>query len=786
MFSEFRFAARGLLRWRGGAIAAALTLAIGIGTTTGLYALTRVMLADLPGVPELDRLARIYASSQTLGVERSPVALNEFDSTLSKATSFAATGAYAEVDATLGTGSDVRPVIAGYASPGFFAALGVSPASGRVLTAPDLQAARPVVIVSHALWRRQFPDGRLSGATVVVDGVERDVIGVMPPEFRFSFVGIGADLWVPLARSGRNAPAIVVVYARLRDGIGWPAAAAELTALSRGRDGSTGSPSSRAPSRDEPWIWRAIPIGEDARHRMVAAYAGTLGPALLVLLIACVNVACMLMARGFERDKELSVRRALGATRLRVARLLLIENLVLALISGVMGSALAIAILRVLASQFAAFQPSLATRIAIDMHLLPVALATSAAACLLFGTMPALRLSKRDVAASLNGVPAVHRIQIAGYGGRDIIVFGEIASAVGLIVWTAMLYTLFSQLGAIKLAFPADRVVAMRVPAGQVQDVASRVAAVPGVTRAAISSGMLGGGSRVRAESGGAHAALSRVPVGDGFLETLGIAMIRGRSFDASELHGRADVAILSETGARQLATDGNALGMRLDVAGRKGVVVIGICRNAIDYGALAKAGTYAPADIYVPYEPPRDEGVVLARLATDPHAALRAIAAAAQTPAGAKPARPVVISDDFRERGSPDGAMVVMKILGSFAMLTLMLAASGVFAVISQSVAQRTREFGIRMAIGATPRRVLGMVLTRETKLIGVGIAVGLVFTVALTRAMFAELVRLSAIVPGLWIGALLLSSGVAATAVAFATYRIVRLEPSVVLRRS
>jgi len=214
---------------------------------------------------------------------------------------------------------------------------------------------------------------------------------------------------------------------------------------------------------------------------------------------------------------------------------------------------------------------------------------------------------------------------------------------------------------------------------------------------------------------------------------------------------------------------------------------VIGVCRDAVDYGALSKAGTYAPSDVYVPYEPSATspDAVVLARFPTDPHAALRAMAAAAQTPPGAKPARPVVISDDFRERGSPDGAMVVMKILGSFAILTLMLAASGVFAVISQSVAQRTREFGIRMAIGATPRRVLGMVLARETKLIGIAIAVGLVFTMALTRAMFVELVRLSAIVPSMWIAALALSGGVAAVAVAFATYRIVRLEPSVVLRR-
>ena len=773
MFGEFRFAARTLARWRGGAVVAALTLAIGIGATTGLYALVRVMLADLPGVPALDRVGRVYATSPTLGVERSRVALHEFDSTLSTATSFAAIGAYADEDATLGGGADVRAVVAGYASPAFFAAMAVPPVEGRVFTAAEADSAQPVVVLSHALWRRQFPDGRIANATVVVDGVARTVVGVMPPEFHYGFVGIGADLWVPLSHAGRHVPAIVTVYARLRDGVGWPAAQAELAALSRGRD---------------PWGWHAIPIQADTRYRAVAAYAFTLGPAVLVLLIACVNVACMLLARGIERDRELSVRRALGATRARVVRLLLTENLVLALASGAIGGGLAVLILRTIASAFAAAQPELASRLSVDMRLLPVALVTSAAACLLFGTLPALRLSKRDIAASLNGVPPAHRIEIAGYGGRDVIVFAEIASAVGLIVWTAMLYTLFAQVQRIGFGFPADHVVAMRVPASGVQDVAARVAAVPGVARTAVSSGMLGGGSPVKVEAGGGRSTvMSRVPAGEGFLETLGVPLIRGRWFDAEELRSRSAVAILSESGARQLADGGDALGMRVAVSGRQDVLVIGICRDAVDYGALSRAGAFAPSDVYVPDVAPGSEAVVLARLSGDPHAALRAIAAAAQLPPGVKAARPVVLSEEMRDRRvGADGSMVVMRILGSFAILTLLLAASGVFAVISQSVAQRTREFGIRMALGARPGRVLGMVLARETKLIAAAMATGVVFTMWLTHAMFAELVRLSAILPSMWIAALALSGGVAAAAVAFATWRIVRLEPSAVLRRT
>jgi len=750
---------------------AALTLAVGIGTTTGLYALVRVLLADLPGVPQLHRVGRIYATNPTFGVERGRIALGEFEATLSHAASFRAVGAYADADAVVGSGPDARPAIAGYASPAFFTALGVPPAAGRVFSTADLTGP-PVVVLSQALWRRHFPDGRLGGATLLVDGVDRAVVGVMPAEFHYGFVGISADLWIPLTHASPEVPAIVGVYARLRDGVEWPAAQAELAALSRQR---------------APWTWQAIPITQDTRKRAVAAYASALGPALLVLLIVCINVACMLMARGIEREKELSVRRALGATRLRIVRVLLTESLVLALVSGALGAALAVAILRVLASQLAAFEPSLASSLVVDARLLPVALVASVAACLLFGTVPAMRLSTRDVAASLNGVPAAHRLQIAGYGARDIIVFAEIGSAVGFIVWTAMLYTLFAQLTGMRLGFAADRVVAMRVPSAGIAEVAARVAGVPGVARVAISSGMLFGGSRERIESGGTRPApVSRIPVGEGFFDTLGIPLVRGRMFDTAEVNGRVAVAVLTESSARQLAPDRDPIGLRLRLAGRGEVLIIGVCRNPIDPGALVGIDGLGQ-EMYVPYEPlaMSGEAVVLARMSGDAPPALSAIAAAAQTIAGRKPARPVVLSDEFRERIGNGGAMAVMKILGSFAMLTLLLAASGVFAVISQSVTQRTREFGIRLALGATPSRVLRMVLVRETKLIGAAVGTGVVFTALATRALFVQLTQVNAIVPSMWVSALLLSAGVAALAVAFATYRIVRLEPAAVLRR-
>ena len=776
MITDLRQAIHALVRWRLGAIAAVLTLGVAIGATTSLYAFARLGFAEFPGVPDLDRVCRVYASSQSLGVERAQVALNEFDATLSHATSFEAIGAYAQIDATLGNGADARDVAAGYASPAFFAVMGVPPLTGRVFTSADADARQPVAIISEALWRRQFPDGQLTNATVRIDGLDRAVIGVMPRTFSYGFVGIDADVWVPLARTSRDTPPVVAVFARLRPGVGWTAAASELSALGRGRG---------------PWTWRAIPISQDTRFRAASVLAFTLGPGLVVLLIGCVNVACLLLARGIERDKELSVRRALGATRLRVIRQLFTENVVLAAVGGALGSAMAIGFLRVIAAELAVVQPAIAERLTPDARLLPLALVSMMVACVLFGTVPALRLSRRDVAASLNGVPARHRIHIAGYGARDLVVFLETGSAVGLIVFAAMLFTLFGEMRRVTLAFPADHVVAVRVPAHEVDAAAVRIAALPGVSRVTVTSGMIGGrggASAARVQAAGAAAIpMSRVPVGDAFLETLGIPLIRGRSFDRTELKGRAPVAVVSESAARRLSPTGDPLGTRIRIEGRTAstAVVIGICRDAIDFGRLSRAGL-VPPEIYVPFEPPlAGDPVVLARVTADAHQALRIVADAAASPGQRRLPRPSLLADEgpFHDAGA---APIILDMFGAFGVIALLLAGSGVFAVISQSVAQRTTEFGIRMALGARPSRVLCMVLARETKLIAAALGSGAVFTFGLTRALFAELFVLSTAAPVLWIGVMCLCGGIAAVACLLATGRIVRLDPMVVLRRT
>ena len=754
---------------------ATVTLALGVGTVTALYSLARVLAADLAGVPDPGRVARIYAASAALGVDRAPVALNEFDSTLARSASFLSIAAYAEADVTIGSGSPDRRAVAGFASPAFFAVMGVPPTAGRAFDASDVGPGRRVVLISEHLWKRDFPSGDLAAASLTVNGIAREVVGVLPARFSFDAIGITADLWIPLAAASGDAPMIVSVFARLQPGISWPAAMAELDTL---------------PVNMPQWRWRAIPIERDSRRRTSAAYGMAIGPALLVLLLACANVACLLLARGVAREPELTVRRALGATRTRLAAQLLTEHLLLGAAGGALGFVAGTAVLRAIVSALTPFQPAVASRIATDTSLLPVALATSILACLAFGALPALRLSRRNVAAALHALPAPRRLDIAGYGRRDVIVFVEVVSAAALIVFAAMLFDLFGAMQRVRPAFDAQHVVAMRVPAADLEAIVTRVSAIPGVSAVTAAAGMIGGRGGptaviARADEG-QPTAMSRVPVADRFLETLGLPVVRGRTFLTRELANRTAVTVISESAARALFPDRDPIGRRVQLAGHTSTsaIVVGICRDAVDYGALARAGL-VPPDVYVPYDHTTLESVVLARVSSDAQAFVGAIAAAAQAPAGRVRPRPVVLADE-PAFGDPGASLVRVRMLGGFALMTLLLAATGVFGVVGHSVAQRRREFGVRRALGATPRDLLALVAAREAKLIGAALLIGAGVSLALTRALFPELARLSTMAPGVWLALVGLCGGTAAIAGLLATWRIAGVDPSAVLRRT
>lgn len=278
---------------------------------------------------------------------------------------------------------------------------------------------------------------------------------------------------------------------------------------------------------------------------------------------------------------------------------------------------------------------------------------------------------------------------------------------------------------------------------------------------------------------------MSRVPVGPAFLETLELPLVDGRTFETREFSGTSSVAVLSETAARALFPQGDALGKRIQLSGQtvEEAVVIGISRDALDYGALSSAGLLAP-DVYVPYDRAALEAVVLARASTDAHAFVRALSDAAPSRAGRLRSQAVVLADEpaFANRAE---SMLTVRLLGGFAAAALLLAAGGIFGVARHSVAQRTREFGIRLVLGATPRGVLALAAAREAKLSGAALIVGALATFALTRVFFPELAQLSATAPRMWVVMIALCGGTTALATMFGTWRALRLDLSAVLRR-
>jgi putative ABC transport system permease protein len=773
---DLRHAVRSVCRWRFGAVTAVLTLAIGIGTATGLYALLHAVLSDAQ-IEEPATVGRIYASSVTVGVERAPLSLDDFQMAIT-ASSFEAVAAYTVSDTVMATGAHTATVSAGQVSAEFFAVLRTRNVAGRLLNATDVREDAPVVVVSDRIWRTYFGKRGLGDAAVTLDGISRTIVGILPPQFGFPFIGIDADIWVPMRASPGAAQGRVSVIGRIKSDTAWAAASAELASLARTQN-SNGL-----------WTWTAIPVQEDVRKRTGSGLAVMLGPALLVLLIGCVNVACMLFARGIERDVELSVRAALGATRGRVMRELIAESLVLATVGGSLGCAIASGMLKVIAVEMAQFQPAAAARVAGDTTLLPIAFGFSVIACVLFGTLPAVRLSRHDISLSLKGGPAPARARFVGYHARDVVVFVELGLAVVLLVVAGMWLTLFAEMRRVTPQFPADEVVAVRLPSPEVAAVVERVASLPGVRAVAVSSHLPGGRSssavaQVQA-AGGRTTRAAVIEAGPSFFQTLGLPILRGRSFDVSEMNVHASVVIISQSAAAALWPAAEPLGARLTITQRTGTIsaiVIGVCRDGLSLGSLTRAGL-APPDIYLPFDTRSSSDVLLlARAVTDAHALVRPIGEAVRpSPAAAAP-RVSVIGDEATF--VPPDSVFLIRLIAAFGLVALLLAATGIFGVVSQSVAQRTNEFGLRMALGATTTQILGMVVAREARLIIAATVTGGGVTVVVTKVAFAELVTISGTDPWLWTVVVGLCGGVAATAVTLATYRILRLDPWVVLRR-
>ncbi len=792
------YAARAWRRYPATTIAAILAFALGIGATTTVFsAVSAVLLTPLP-YHEPDELVMLWQDrSGRGGSAREVISPGLFLDWSARATAVQGVavvrGWSPNFTGRTGAISDEPERFTGAAVSGaYFTTLGVAPVLGRTLAADDDRTGTPTrVVLSHRLWERRFAaDPGIVGQTIQLDGQTVEVIGVMPASFQGAV--IDADLWSALRIDPGNAPRGMIflrTIARLAPNVSLAQAQASFDTLQQ-----------QILSEDSEL--------EGAKARVVSLHADLVGPVRpvlvvlatcvgMVLLIACANVASILLARAVHRRAEIGVRVALGADRPRIIRQLLVESGLLAVAGTIGGLALAAAGITVLVALAPASVPRLQA-IRVDPLVLGFSVVIAAVSAIIAGLAPALGAARGAVVDGLReGSREVH-----GTGGvRRALVVAEVAVAMTLVIGAALFVQSLLRLQAVDLGFrPIGLLVAsISPPRGTYQgpdairDLFDRTLArgsmLKGVTAASLTSLLpLSGGNinlsfdivgRPAPRTPGEAPVASYRAVGPSYFETMGMAMRNGRGFTAADRNGVPGVAVINEALAKRYWEGTSPLGARLFMNGDE-LTVVGIVTDIRHTGPA----TAADAELYVPYAqlPPRSATLVL-RTAGDPAALIPSLRAMMRDidpalPLGTVRPMTTLVADRIAQ------PRFMATLLTWFASVAAILAVMGVYGLLSFSVTQRTREIGVRMALGAGRNSVVGMVVRQSLVVVGVGIVLGAAVGAALSQTVQSQLF---AVEPGdpttivLMAALMLAASGIASY---FPARRASRVDPVVALR--
>jgi len=804
MFQDLRFGLRMLLKNPGFTSVAALTLALGIGANTAIFSVVNaLMLRPLP-YQDPEQLVWIEEVSKKTNASISIFAAHFLDWQAQSRT-LAGIATQDGAARTLTGAGEPERVEVGKISASFLPVLGVPLAKGRNFSAAEDAPGGPrVAILSHDLWQRRYngePD--VVGKTVTLNDASFTVIGVLPASFRYPHF---FDVWVPLAldpireHGNQDANTDLPTIARLKPGVARKQAQAELDTIPQRYE--TTKPEGMPRLLDSQT--RLVPLQEhflgDTR-RPLLIFLGAVG---LVLLIACANVANLLLARAVTRQKELAIRAALGAGRLRLARQMLTECLLLALAGGAAGLLLADWLTHLLGSLNSANalgEMGRLTAITIDRRALGFTLLISLLTGLLFGLLPALQFSRPDLNDALKE---------GGRGGgfhsrglRSALMVSEVALALALLVGAGLLIRSFVKLLNVDPGYRAENLLTARLPLPPryrekskrlqfYEQTLQRVAALPGVISVGATSHLplldYNYGARLRVEGRAQPQKGEKEPgapvasINPDYFRTLGISLRAGRFFNDGDAEGAPSVALLSESLAHNLFPNEDPLGKRLNIAGAgaEWTTVIGVV-NDIRHKGLDRE---TEPSVYLSYRQLPREMALLLRSAAGPASLTPALRNAVR---GVDPALPVYDVMTMNERLSNSFAArrFNLLLLGGFAALALLLAGVGVYGVISYVVTQRTHEVGIRMALGAQSSDVLRLFIKQGMAMVTLGVALGLIGAFALTRVMKSLLFDVSAIDPLTFACVALLLSLVALAACYLPARRASRIDPLASLRR-
>jgi putative ABC transport system permease protein len=801
LIQDIRYGFRLLLKNKGFTAVAILALGLGVGANTAIFSLVNgVLLRPLP-FPNAERIVYLEGENPAAGITDSNISFLDFTDWSQQTDLFASTAAYWTASANLGAdGAEPERVPRAGVTTGFFSVLGVQPFLGRAFVPEDDKPGTfSGVIISHGLWKRRFgSDPAIVGKQVQISSRPLTVIGVMPPGFEYPEQ---TQVWVTSAvnlseepRDNRAWSAI----ARLNPGVDVKQTQMRLSAVNTRLD-------KQFHETNKGWDVSVQTLHERIVREVKPSLLALLGAVGLVLLIACANVANLLLARGAARQKEIAIRAAMGASRARVLRQMLTESVLLSAIGGIAGLVLSLWLTQLLMSILPEGAPRV-EQIGIDYRVLTFALGVSVLTGILFGVVPALQASKLDVTSALKEGGRTgegHRRTSA----RSLLLIGEVALSLMLLVGAGLLIKSFLRLQEVRPGFNADNVLIANValPGVKYKDQQSveffrqlkeRLEAAPGVQAVGgsvnlplnASGYMIGRGfipeGRPLTVDENRDAMFSTI-TGD-YFKALQIPLLAGRTFELRDNADGPKVVVINETIARRhFGSPAEAIGKRLSIWHdekfmREIVGVVGDTKT----GSLTGDGG---AQIYVPHAQDFQwsfMGLVI-RTAGDPAAFATTLRREVQALDKDQPVYNVRTMDDV-VANSLGTRRVSMQLFAVFACAALLLAALGIYGVMAYSVTQRTQEIGIRMALGAQKSDVLGLVIRQGMMLTVIGVAVGLAGAFGLTRLIANLLFGVAATDPMIFVAIPLLLLFVALIACYLPARRAARLDPTIALAQS
>jgi predicted permease len=795
LLADLRYALRLLRKTPVFTIAAIGTLALGIGANTTIFSLVQTVLLQPLPYQDPDQVVMVWEDASRAGFPRNTPAPGNYNDWKANNRSFTDMAATRFAGASLTMDGPPELVLGRGVTPNFFNVLGVRPQLGRGFTAEDDRQGVNVAVISHSLWQRRYAGDRaIVGRTILMNDVKHEVIGVAPQSF--VFIDREVDYWVPIqlppAQVDTRRAHFLNVVARLKPGVAVRAADAEMREMAKRL-------AEQHPDTNRDVGALVVPIREqvlgDTRIEVVALAIA----AMSIVLIACANLASLLLARASVRRGEYAVRLSLGASRTRLARQLLVEALCLSVAGGVLGLAIPVVTSNLIERIVPAGLQGLSISV-LDWRLLVFAGALSIVTGLLFSLGPAVHSAHASTADVLqqhargNTGGAARRF-------RDALVVLQVAATLVLLVGAGLMLRTLANLNAIALGFNPDNLLTMQValPQTRYADAASRLAffdrvigevrSLPGVHGAAFASTLpfqATGNTRFfgvegrQIVPGDVPDALYRVGSGD-YLRTLGVTVIDGRLIDDRDGVDAPRAVVVNETLARRFLTGGPALGRRI----RFGLddpwyTVVGVVKNVLErgYEQEEKPGVYLSAA--------QANGVgsnLVVRVTGDPLSYAPAVQRIIQQVDPDQPTRLVRSMNEIITLSVGDRrqhtALLVM-----FGVLAMLIAALGLYGLLAQMVSARGREIGIRIALGATWTSVIAMVMSRGMALSGIGLAAGAAIAWAVTRAMSALLYGVHAGDPMTFAAVLGLLGVVSVAACAIPAIRASRLDPMLVLR--